>query len=388
MVNSPYRRLGFLFALLAVTAFPSLLPACPFCSMQGSTLTTDVNQASMVLFGTLANAKLNANAGVGEGTTDLQIEAIIKKHDSLGEQKTLVLPRYIPTNGNDKVRFLIFCDIFKGKIDPYRGIPVQGDSDIVKYLQGALAVKDKSIGDRLKFFFSYLDNKDTEIANDAYKEFGNADYKDYRDMARDLPADKLAGWLADPNTPAFRYGLYASMLGHCGKEKHAEVLHKMLQDPQKQAGSGMDGILAGYVMLKPKDGWAYVRGILKDPSKEFMLRYAALRTVRFMWDYRADIVEKKEQVAAVRDLLNQGDIADLAIEDLRKWGQWDAAEDVLALYGKKSHDVPIVRRSIIRYALTCPNPKAKAFIDDMRKKDAEMIKDAEELLRLEGGKSS
>lgn len=389
MLHTFRRRLACLVAVLALACFPSLVPACPFCSMQGSTLTSDVNQASMVLYGTLANAKLDANGDSGQGTTDLIIESVVKKHEMLGDKKTVVLPRYIPTNGNDKSRFLIFCDIYKGKIDPYRGIPVTGDSDIVKYLQGALAVKDKPVGERLKFFFNFLDNRDTEISNDAYKEFGNADYKDYRDMAHDLPPDKIASWLNDANTPAFRYGLYASMLGHCGKEKHADVLLKMIQDPQKQAGSGVDGILAGYTMLRPKDGWAHVRGILKDSSKEFMLRYAALRSVRFFWDYRPDLMDKKELVAAVNDLLEQGDIADLAIEDLRKWGRWECAERVLGLYGKKSHDVPIVRRSILRFALSCPqNARATAFVDELRKKDPEMIKDAEELLRLESGKSS
>jgi len=272
----------------------------------------------------------------------------------------------------------------KGKIDPYRGVPVPADSDIVKYLQGALAVKDKPVSERLKFFFNYLDNPDTEIANDAYKEFGNADYKDFRDMAKELPADKVARWLQDSNTPAFRYGLYASMLGHCGTTKHAEVLRAMLEDPQKRVSSGVDGILAGYTMLKPKEGWEYIRSILKDPSKEFMLRYAALRAVRFFWESRPDVVTKNDMVEAVCLLLDQGDIADLAIEDLRKWGRWEVADRVLGLYGKKSHDVPIIRRSILRFALSCPQlPRAATFVQQLRNQDAEMVKDVEELLKLE-----
>src|SRR5207237_551851 len=131
-------------------------------------------------------------------------------------------------------------------------------------------------GERLRFFFDYLDNDDVEISNDAYKEFGNADYKDYKDMAKQLPAAKIAGWLKDPKTPAFRYGLYASMLGHCGRAEDADLLRAMLDDAQKHSLSGVDGILAGYTMAKPKEGWEYIKGILKDPSKEFTFRYAAL----------------------------------------------------------------------------------------------------------------
>ena len=32
---------------------------------------------------------------------------------------------------------------------------------------------------------------------------------------------------------------------------------------------------------------------------------------------------------------------------------------VLAQYGKKSHDAPIVKRSIVRYALSCPREDAR-----------------------------
>ena len=59
---------------------------------------------------------------------------------------------------------------------------------------------------------------------------------------------ELAKWLEDPNTPAFRFGTYGSLLGHCGTAKHADVLRKMLDDPQKRVTSGVDGMLAGYIM--------------------------------------------------------------------------------------------------------------------------------------------
>src|SRR5262249_36246821 len=140
--------------------------------MQGVTLTKDVSDAGMVLYGTLTNAKLDAGGDFGGGTTDLAIEAVVKDHEIRGDKKVLTLPKYVPpAEGKDKVKYLIFIDVFKGKIDPYRGVPVKPDSDIVKYLKGALAVKGKLPGDRLRFFFDYLDNKDIEISNDAYKEF-------------------------------------------------------------------------------------------------------------------------------------------------------------------------------------------------------------------------
>ena len=390
------RCLIILAAALACLLSTAPAPArcCPFCGMQGQTLTGDIDQASMVVVGTMTNAKLAA-ADTLEGTTDLVIESVIKKHEIIDGKKVVTLPKYIP--GEDKkYKFLVFCDVFKGKIDPYRGVAVKADCDVASYVEGALKVKDKKPAERLAYFFKYLDSPEIEVSNDAYKEFGNADYKDYKDMAKDLPAETLAKWLKDPNTPAFRYGLYASMLGHCGKPEHAKLLRAMLDDPEKKLVTGADGILAGYILLEPKEGWDYLRSILKDEKKEFTQRYAALRAARFFHDSRSDVIPHDDVTAAVALLLDESDIADLAIEDLRKWGCWNMTEQVLALYGKKSHDVPIIRRSILRFALSArdlnadgsvnaakPNPKAAAFVAELRKKDKEMVESAEELLRLE-----
>lgn len=372
-----------LTAVSAVLALASPALACPFCGMQNQqTLAVEIGQASLVVYGTLANARLNPDGGFGQGSTELHVEGYLKSNPQVGEPKVIVLPRYLPT-GNDTSRFLVFCDLFKGKIDPFRGVPVKQGSDLIPYLKGAVAARDKPIAARLRFYFDYLDSADTEVSNDAFKEFANADYKDFREMAAHLPPEKIVRWLADPATPAFRIGLYASMLGHCGKPEHAAVLRAMLDDPQKRLTSGIDGVLAGYVMLKPAEGWAYVRSVLKDPSKEFMLRFAALRTARFFMDSRPEVVPPQEVLDGVASMLDQADIADLAIEDLRKWKRWDAADRVLALTSKPSHDIPIVKRTILRYALSCPKPEAAAFVEAMRKKDSETVKDVEELLKLE-----
>jgi hypothetical protein len=346
--------------------------------MQGQTLTGEVTQASMVLYGTLTNADETKE------TTDLVIDTVIKDHKARNDRKTLKLNRYVPPANDGKTRYLVFCDVFQGKIDPYRGLAVKKDCNMGAYLKGALEVKDAKVGKRLRFFFDYLDNPDLEISNDAYKEFANADYKDYRDMAKTLPADRVARWLRDPNTPGFRFGLYASMLGHCGTDKDAKLLLSLLEDPARRAGSGVDGILAGYTMLKPREGWKYVRGILEDPKKEFMLRYAALRAARFLWDSRPDLVGKKELAQGVAQLLGQSDIADLAVEDLRKWQCWDMADQVLGLRKTPAYEIPIVRRSVLRFALSCKgNAAAARYVEEQRKKDAQAVSDAEELLKLE-----
>lgn len=83
-------------------------------------------------------------------------------------------------------------------------------------------------------------------------------------------------------------------------------------------------------------------------------------------------------------LLDQSDIADLAIDDLRKRECWDLADRVLALQKSKAYEIPIVRRAVLRYALSCKgNKSAQAYVGEQRKNDPQMVADAEELLKLE-----
>jgi hypothetical protein len=369
--------------LVAIPSVPAAF-CCPFCgAQQGPSLTGQAGMATMVLYGNLVEGE--KDRATGEPTTDLHVEAAIKKAKAFDGQKVIPLARYVPLpdDGRTSYRYLVFCDVLKGKVDPYVILPVQKDATVVKYLEGALALKDDKVGKRLRFFFDYLDSSDLEISNDAYKEFATADYKDYRDMAKGLPAERIAGWLNDPRTPGFRVGLYASMLGHCGTKKDAALLRKLLDDPVRRVGSGVDGILASYVMLEPREGWAYLRDLLKDEKKEFLLRYAGLRASRFLWDYRPDLVSHKEVEDGVAALLNQGDVADLAIDDLRKWACWDMTARVLAIQGTPAFETPVVRRAVLRFALCSPEPAAKKFVDEQRKKNAQWVTDVEELLKLE-----
>jgi len=359
-------------------------PACPFCTMQGQTLTGEVAQASMVLYGTLKNANPEPRDDAPDGTTDLVIESVIKKHDFLNGKKVITLPRYVPPFNDGERKFLVFCDIFKDKLDPYRGVPVKADSDMPKYLKGAMELAEAKSDKRLRFFFDYLDNEDVEISNDAYKEFANADYKDYREMAKTLPADKVARWLKDPKTPSFRFGLYASVLGHAGKEEHAALLRGMLEKPEVRIGSGVDGILAGYAMLQPKEGLKYMKDLLGDSSHEFLYRYSALKAVRFFWDYRSDVIGHKELAEAIAPLLHMKDIADLAIDDFRKWQCWDMTDRVLELQNYPVYNTAVIKRSIIKFALSSKNSAAaQQYVATMRAKEPKLVNDVEELLKLD-----
>jgi hypothetical protein len=376
---------GSSLSVVVVVIATSTSWSCPFCGPGRQTLTQEAAQAALIIYGTPTNPVFDP-AATFQGTTDIEIEAVIKEHPFIAGKKRVTINRYLAIDKANPKKYLVFCDVFKDKLDPYLGMPVDPDSRIAEYLKGALAVREKDATTRLAYFFKYLDNPDINLSDDAFQEFANVDYKDFRPLAEKLDPDVIVKWLQDLNTPVSRFGLYGSMLGHCGQKRHAAILREMLDDPAKRFSTGIDGMLAGYVLLQPKEGWDYLRGILADGQRDFLLRYAGLRAARFFWEYRSDVVPGEEVIKALALMLPQDDIADLVIEDLRKWKRWELTENVLALFEKKTHDAPIIRRAILRFALQAPAdryPRAAAFVAAQRRRDAEWVKDVEELLQLE-----
>ncbi|MCZ2342730.1 MAG: hypothetical protein LC104_13210 [Bacteroidales bacterium] len=397
--------IGWLVTLSVILAFSVPAHACPFCSTQGQTLSGEVNQADFIVLGTMTNAKRDLN-DFSKGTTELTIDTVVKPHPYLTGKKRLTIPRFIDAPA-DQSQFLVFCSLYNrpaefpastvassmilgnfgfAQLDAYRGEPVPKESVLAEYLKGAIVVREKSTPEKLRFFFQYLDAQELVIGTDALMEFGNADYKDVRVVAKDLPAERILKWLKDPNTPPSRYGLYGLILGHCGKPSDAATVRALLDDSGRVYSSGLDGILAGYILLDPKAGWEYVTGILADPKKEFPVRYAGLKVLRFLKEYRPDVIPPEQILEAMKLLVAQPDMADLPIEDLRKWQQWDMAPVVLKYGQQDSHKkIPIVRRAILRFALSIPgkNAEATAFIAQARKDDPERVQFVEQMLKDE-----
>lgn len=375
--------IGLAFAAVCVISLPAIsVLACPFCVGGSQTLTKESDQASMIVYGRLQNAKLDP-ADPNSGTTELIVETVVKPHEAIAGKTMLVVPRYIVPDKD--TRLLLFCDFYQGKIDPYRSLGVKADSRIATYLKGALALKGQDTPTRLKYFLEFLEDKDPEISGDAYNEFGLADYKEFRPVAEKAPADLIVKWIQDPNTATVRLGLYGSMLGHCGTPEHAKVLRKLLDESQHRSASGIDGLLAGYIMLRPSEGWEYLRTILTDDKRDFLLRYAVLRTARFFQEYRHDVVAPTAIADAVAALLDQKDIADMAVEELRRWGEWGYSDRVFALFGKPGFNERLIKRAVLKYALSCPptNEQAQAFIAARQKEDPQLVADIIDMMRFE-----
>jgi hypothetical protein len=376
---------------LLLTA-PNSVSACPFCTVSGTTLVSEVAQADFILYGSLSNPQRDPDdpTGFGKGTTDLTIEKVIKSNDIVKDKKKITIPKYLPPEpGGKEYKYLIYFNIVNGQIDPYRGEAFPADSKLPDYLTGAIDVRAKDSATRLRYFFDYLESPDITISSDAYGEFAMADYKEIREVASKLPAELILKWLKDPNTRGSRFGLYGLILGHSGKAADAKAIRDLLDDKDRSYTSGLDGVVTGYIMLNPKDGWEYLNGLIKDSSKDFPIKYAALKTVRFFWEYRPDVIPTSQVLEAMKLLVDNPDIADMPIEDLRKWKVWEFTPLVLSYSNRESHNsTPIINRAILKFAIAAAsldpkNTSATEFVKAARAKDPKRVEFLEELLKEE-----
>lgn len=346
------------------------------------TLATQAERATLVLFGT------TRNAGPRKATTDFEVEVVIKDHAARRGSKQIILNGYAPPSlAGIKVKYLIFFHLDAGRVVPGRVVAVLPNSQVAGYLPKALAVKNQPRSKQARFFFNHLESSDPDVASDAFQEFADRTPRELRELAASLPPDRLLRWLRGPKQEAHLLGLYASLLSDCGKKEHGAVLRALLEDKNLRAGSVVgvvEPVFAAYAILDREKGWKYLTDVLKDGKQPFLVRFAALRAARYLYEERVEAVSKDEAVGALLPLLPQGDIADLAIEDLRKWKRWDAADEVLAVRKMTAYKHPVVRRAVLRYCLSCPtSAAAAAFVVEQRRRDPDWVKDSEELLQLE-----
>src|SRR5262249_27253769 len=230
--------------------------------------------------------------------------------------------------------------------------------------------------------FRHLDSADPAVAEDAFLELAKAGDEELGKAAKRMEPERLRKLLASPQTPPERVGLLAFMLGACGGDRDAEVLLGRIRAPLPPPRSDLSGLLAGYVELRPREGWDLVNAILADTKRPFGERYAVISTVRFFHGYRPDD-SRREVVRAMAEILKHGELSDVAIDDLRRWKVWELTDAVLEKYGKEGYDAHIVRRGILRYALSCPLESAKRFVPDRRGDEPGEVADVEESLRFE-----
>jgi hypothetical protein len=338
----------------------------------------DAVDAAFIVVGVPQNAQVTPEGG----RSDFVVTRVLRCAPLLLDTKVLTIPRLLPGDPQNPTPLLVFGDVLKGKPELYSGLPAT--PALVEYLRGLLAIDVKDHGALMRYCFDYLDHAEPEIATDALVEFMRSPDPEIRTTAGKLSPEKLRRWLRDGRATPELLRLAGYLLGVCGAPEDAALLRRLLErEKGKENVPLTDGVFTGYVLLAPKDGWAYLRDSLADSKNHFMVRFSALRAVRYFHTTHPGVLTEKQTLDALALLLDQEDMADLPIEDLRRWRCWKLTPKVLGLFEREAGKVPVTRRAIVRYALQCPDPEAARFIVKLRKTDPELVQDTEETLKLE-----
>ena len=370
-----FRALIIAFAVAAPVA-----TACSYCNPGNANLQTfrqEARNSKFVVVGTLTNPRL-----VGDrGYTDLTIEQAVKNDPAIAKLKTITLNRWHPVDPKKPPRMLVFFDIYDGKFDAFRGVTLRG-KEVGDYMRGALARDDRDRIGSLLYYFRFLDSPDPDVAGDAFLEFAKATDREIGAIGPKLEPAKIRKLLADPKTPAARLGVFAFLFGACGKKSDADTLSAMLDKTDERSAASLSGLLGGLIEIRSDLGWKRAIEILDDSKRPYQDKLAVLGTARFFEAYKPKEF-RKEILAAMAAIVSRGDMADMAIEDLRRWKWWDLTKEILAQYGKPTHAAPLVKNAILRYALCCPDAEAASFIRTVRATDPAAVRELEQSLEFE-----
>lgn len=354
----------YILAVVAIVFIHLEIQACSICGdgfQRRQTLRQRFTDAKIVLFGKLRNPKPGAD-GLS-GTTEFHTTQALKADSKLATPAMIIVPRYYPLIGATPNEYLFFCSIADGKIALESGESATGA--LVEYLLESL----KAGKDALAYFHSHLESKDEGIAADAFLEFAQASDKDIAAMAKRFNRVLLRAWIIDDKVPQERVGVYALMLGLSGTADDAHWLVKVLKESRtERVTANLGGLIAGLIALDPGRGWPILNETLA--AKNYSDRFSAIGCLRYEQNTRGK--ESREAILkSCAILLDDKDLCDIAIDDLRRWAWWDLTPQILKLFQDKSS--PLLKRGIVRYALSCPHDDAKSFIRKLRVSDPNLI---------------
>jgi hypothetical protein len=367
--------LRLIWVLVAICVTVQTCLACSICGGSFATRTTlreKLAQSVVVVEGTLKNAKPNTD-DTG-GTTEFHFGTTLKTTEKWKDTRLVVLPKYYPTIGSTPARYLIFFEVTDDKLLMIHG--VESTAALTEFLQ--VSAKLAKTGPQLLAqAFTQLEHPDALVASEAFLEFALASDADIAAAKKQYDPKKLRAWINAKDTPIERIGVYAILLGLCGDATtDAPAFKKWMTE--ERFGTQLSGLIAGMIQLDAKAGWANLNVILSDTKLPFTQRLSALLALRFLQAtvgpvHRADIVK------ACGQMVTDAEFADLVIDDLRRWAWWDHTEKILASYNATSPK--ILKRTIVRYALQCPEKPAAVFIAKVRATEPDLVKKVEDTLK-------
>lgn len=361
--------------------------SCTLCSSVKlvTTIREDLANAhcNLVMYGRLGLAKLNSD---GTGTTLFHPEKILRQPVGWNQPPEFSIPKYLP--GGEKSpnsRTVLFLHVSGKQVDPLRAIRLENSGGLAQIMPFASPLPPQP-QPTLLLAFERMNGPEPELAQDGFMEWAKADDNLVSETAAKLDARIVRRLAEAPNTPPERLGLFAFLLGSCGTITSDKAwFEEKVTSAAPRWKAARDGILAGYIRLCPKEGWAVTTRMLADGQMPLQERLSAIRAVKMSVGFQTSPTGTKlkglgkEPQDALKAAIEQGEIADIAIDYLRQWRVTELEETVLKAYPGRDRS-PLLARGVIHYALSWPNREGcSKFLSKIRMSDPELVKEVEEL---------
>lgn len=343
--------------LLAALVLAPAANACSFCAANADkpTLREVVGRSGIILIGTATTATIDPDGG--NPATPFTPLAAIK-----GVAQGVTLRRYLPSPDDNPQRLIVFAKSADRLADPE--LIVNATPALEKVVRELTQSPPAS---KLAFAFAHLSDADEAVRADSFAEFARASDDEVAAAKAGYDPAKLRTLLAGAD--ARHAGVFAVLLGHCARPEDAAFLDLSLAT----AGPALGGTLAGLALADAKLGWKRIAEVVGDPKRNYSERFASLNAARFV--RRCRPADYAEAAKLALTLLNSPDFADAAAEDLRAWKCWDATPKVIAAARLPANRSRLARRAFVRFALASPDPRARAFVEEVRVTDPELVAD-------------
>ncbi len=351
-----------------------LLSLFPAESKVQISLYREAKTAVVVATVTLENAATVENDKVWK----FKVQHLFQAPPNLKSLKLIEIPgrRFLPDDANKQ--YMVYADMDQGRLDVFHIMSCS--KELKQYMEGLLKCSDSSA--LLRYVFDHLQSADKIVAEDAYVTFKEKTETELYAAKRLYDADRLRSWLQNMNIEAYKTCLYAQLLGYCGTADDVPLIELQLNRRIKDRIS-MTECLYAIIELKPQRGWELACQMIR-PAKDddtFQQKYAVLLALSQAKTIGRCLPPEKVEREILSEGLKHEDIADLFLEDIRRWKKWEYSSTILPLYKPEANNM--TKRSIIRFALQTNDPRSKSFLDQARKDNAERVKDCEEILQLE-----
>jgi hypothetical protein len=343
--------------LIIVIGIMNVAVACPFCDVVGRPLAARRDAAALVAVGEAAGEARDGEAGVRQEFVARSVirGAGIAPGDDVRARVAGPVAGTALLLGDEAGRFEA----------------VAADETLLGYVAAAPRT-EADPATRLAWFARWLEHPERVIAEDAFSEFGLAEFDAVVAAAGALDATKLRAWVAEPAIDQRRRGFYGLALGIVARRAVAAgddvaataclaALEQALGAEGTDLRAGYDGLLGGLLVARGEAAldWLGEHGLVAADTRAGDARHT-LAALRFAWEYLADRVPRERVAAAAARLLaNPAVAADTAV-DLARWQHWSSVDEVASLWDRLGHDDPLVRRAVAGYLSACPLAAARA----------------------------